>query len=107
MLAITCSSHDEGRDVIRVCKVGCLGCGTCSRTSSLFSIEGNLSTINYEDYTPECELDVLQACEKCPRKRIELVGKKATGEEELDIDQTVELVEPDFRTTVDDTEWRG
>lgn len=107
MLAITCSSNDDGREVMRVCQVGCLGCGTCSRTSSLFSVENNLSTFNYDEYTPECELEILQACEKCPRKRIEFVGKQATGEEVLDVDEKVELVEPDFKTTVDDTEWRG
>jgi ferredoxin len=104
ILAVTCSNKDKGKDITKVCTVGCIGCGACARTSDLFTIENNLSTINYNAYEPVCSLDVLQACEKCPRHRIVFVGKK-------DTDDTVafsgEVVEPDFKTTVDDTEWRG
>ena len=56
MLAVTCTNKDKGKDVISVCNVGCIGCGACARTSSLFTIENNLSTINYDAYTPECSL---------------------------------------------------
>jgi electron transport complex protein RnfB len=107
MLAVTCSSNDEGRDVRRVCTVGCLGCGTCSRISSLFKIENNLSTIDYDEYSPECSLDIIEACEKCPRKRLEFVGKPGGEEDAADSDDAPVLIEPDFKTTVDDTEWRG
>lgn len=104
ILAITCSNKDKGKDITKVCTVGCIGCGACARNSDLFTIENNLSTINYDAYEPVCSLDVMTACEKCPRKRIVFVGKE-------DFDETAvfsgEVVEPDFKTTVDDTEWRG
>jgi electron transport complex protein RnfB len=61
MLAVTCSNKDKGKDVIAVCNVGCIGCGACARASSLFTLENNLSTIDYDAYEPTCSLDVLEA----------------------------------------------
>ena len=108
ILAVTCSNKDKGKDVVAVCNVGCIGCGACARKSDLFTIVDNLSTINYDAYTPECSADVIDACEKCKRQRIVWVGKPTTAEMEKarDLDAP-ELVEPDFKTSVDDTEWRG
>ena len=109
MLAVTCSNKDKGKDVIAVCNVGCIGCGACARTSGLFKLENNLSTFNYDEYDPAtCSLDVLDACKKCKRQRLVFVGKPSTD----DLDRADDLsapavVEPDFKTTVDDTEWRG
>jgi electron transport complex protein RnfB len=108
MLAVTCTNKDKGKDVISVCDVGCIGCGACARTSSLFTIENNLSTINYDEYTPECSLEVLDACKKCKRQRLVFVGKPSS--KELEKGEALEapgVVVPDFKTTVDDTEWRG
>ena len=108
MLAVTCTNKDKGKDVISVCNVGCIGCGACARTSSLFTIENNLSTINYNEYTPDCSLEVLDACKKCKRQRLVFVGKPSS--KELEKAETLEapgVVAPDFKTTVDDTEWRG
>jgi len=108
MLAVTCSNKDKGKDVIAVCNVGCIGCGACARTSSLFTLEDNLSTINYDAYEPACGLEVLEACRKCKRQRLVFVGKPtATDLEKAGDLEAPELVEPDFKTTVDDTEWRG
>ena len=108
MLAVTCTNKDKGKDVISVCNVGCIGCGACARTSSLFTIENNLSTINYDEYTPECSLDVLEACKKCKRQRLVFVGKPSPKElEKAEALEAPEIVAPDFKTTVDDTEWRG
>ncbi len=108
MLAVTCSNKDAGKDVTRVCRVGCIGCGACARISSLFTIENQLSTINYDEYTPECSLEVMEACEKCPRKRLVFVGKHPTADSPSPSSmEQMDIVEPDFRTTVDDTEWRG
>lgn len=108
MLAVTCSNKDKGKDVVAVCNVGCIGCGTCARTSSLFALEDNLSTVNYEAYTATCSLDVLEACRKCKRQRLVFVGKPTTQDLAKAVDlQMPELVEPDFKTTVDDMEWRG
>ncbi|MDX2500388.1 MAG: (Fe-S)-binding protein [Deltaproteobacteria bacterium] len=108
MLAVTCSNKDKGKDVIAVCNVGCIGCGACARTSSLFTLKDNLSTINYDAYEPACSLEVLEACEKCKRQRLVFVGKPTATdlEKAADLDSPV-VVEPDFKTTVDDTEWRG
>ncbi len=104
MLAVTCSNKDKGKDITKVCTVGCIGCGACARISDLFTIEDNLSTINYDAYEPECGLDVIKACDKCPRKRLIFVGKSSTE----DIAEfSGEVIEPDFKTSVDDTEWRG
>lgn len=108
MLAVTCSNKDKGKDVIAVCNVGCIGCGACARTSGLFMLENNLSTINYDAYTPTCSLDVLDACKKCKRQRLVFVGKPTVDDLEKTEDQELpELVEPKFKTTVDDMEWRG
>jgi electron transport complex protein RnfB len=108
MLAVTCSNKDKGKEVTAVCKVGCIGCGACARISELFSIQDNLSTINYDAYTPACSLDVLEACKKCKRQRLVFVGKPSRREKEKAADlKAPELVEPDFKTTVDDMEWRG
>lgn len=108
MLAVACSNLDAGKDVKRVCKVGCLGCKACERTSKLFKVENNLSTIDYENYTLENLEDALKASKRCPRNRLVFVGKpsdddlaKLVGEELPDV------IKPDFKTTVDDTEWRG
>ncbi|RJP89948.1 MAG: RnfABCDGE type electron transport complex subunit B [Desulfobacteraceae bacterium] len=104
MLAVTCSNQDKGKDITKVCKVGCIGCGACARASSLFTIVNNLSTINYDAYEPACGLDVMAACEKCPRKRIVFVGKST---DEGVVEFSGQVIEPDFQTTVDHTEWRG
>jgi Na+-translocating ferredoxin:NAD+ oxidoreductase RNF subunit RnfB len=108
VLAVACSNKDKGKDVMAVCQVGCIGCGACARISNLFVIEDNLSTINYDAYTDECTLDVMKACEKCPRKRLVFVGIPTRKDLEKSRDlEAPDVVEPDFKTTVDDTEWRG
>ena len=75
MLAVTCSNKDKGKDVIAVCNVGCIGCGACARASSLFTLKDNLSTIDFDAYSPTCSLEVLDACKKCKRQRLVFVGK--------------------------------
>ena len=108
MLAVTCSNKDKGKDVMAVCNVGCIGCGACARASSLFTLKDNLSTINYDAYSPSCSLDVLEACQKCKRQRLVFVGIPSEKEKEKAAAlEAPEVVEPDFITTVDDTEWRG
>jgi len=108
MLAVICSNHDPGPDVKRVCNVGCVGCKSCERASDLFKVEDYLSTINYAAYSPE-ELEQAEtASKRCARNRLGFVGR---GDEisiaELSVDALKEVVMADFKTTVDDTEWRG
>ena len=108
VLAVTCSNKDKSRDVMAVCRVGCIGCGACARKSDLFTLENNLSTINYDAYTGECSLDVMAACESCKRKRLMFVGKPGAEDIAKAADlEAPEVVAPEFKTTVDDLEWRG
>jgi H+/Na+-translocating ferredoxin:NAD+ oxidoreductase subunit B len=108
MLAVTCSNEDPGKEVKKVCSVGCMGCKACTRVSSVFKMENSLSTIDYDEYTAECELDMLKACEKCPQNRLVFVGKPSPKDlEKTKGEELPEVVTADFKTTVDDTEWRG
>ncbi len=108
IMAVTCANKDKGKDVMAVCRVGCIGCKACSRVSDVITIQDNLSVIDYDNYSDECMPDLLKACEKCPRNRLVFVGKPTKEEAEAaEKISTVDVVEPDFKTTVDDTEWRG
>ena len=108
ILAVTCSNKDKGKDVMAVCNAGCIGCKACSRVSDIITIQDNLSTINYDEYTAECTVGLLKACEKCPRDRLVFIGKPPDGDSEEASDiEPPDIVTPDFKTTVDDTEWRG
>jgi len=108
VMAIACSNKDFGKAVKDVCNVGCIGCKACAKACSLFQIEDNLSSINYDLYCQDYSEDLRKAIEKCPQKKIILVGKPTAKhlEETKDMD-VPELVEAEFRTTVDDQEWWG
>ena len=108
MAVVACSNQDTGPDVKAVCMVGCLGCKACARLDpDVISMDGALPTIDYDRYDPD-DAALQKVLEKCPRKRLLLVGKPtardlaAVADEELP-----ESVQADFKTTVDDTEWRG
>ncbi|MHC4563075.1 MAG: RnfABCDGE type electron transport complex subunit B [Planctomycetota bacterium] len=109
MVVVRCANKDFGKDVKAVCKVGCLGCKACARASELFKFEDdNIPVIDYDAYDPEKMEEVEVALSKCPMKRLEKVGKPkpedlaAVGDE-----QVPQIVQADFKTTVDDTEWHG
>ena len=65
--AVACSSRDKGKDVMKVCKAGCIGCMKCAKVceSGAVTVEGNLARIDYEKCTGcgKCK-------EECPRKII-------------------------------------
>jgi ferredoxin len=108
IIAVTCSNKDKGKDVMAVCNVGCIGCKACAKLSNIIHIENNLSTIDYDSYTAECLPDLMKACEKCPRQRLVFIGKPSEKDIKAASDmEAPEIVEPNFKTTVDDTEWRG
>ena len=108
MLAIKCSNQDFGKDVKAVCKVGCIGCKACQRASDLFTVENNVPHINYEQYDPENMEAVAVALEKCPMKRLLFVGLPTARDIEATADEEApEIVQADFKTTVDKTDWHG
>lgn len=108
MLAVACSNKDFGKDVRAVCKVGCLGCKACSKASALFVVTDNLARVDYDKYDPEQFAGVDVAIEKCPAQGIIYFGKPEKKDlEKLKDVEAPALVEADFKTTVDKTEWQG
>ncbi len=106
VLVIACSNQDMGPDVKAVCTVGCIGCKSCSKKAELVEMEGNLPVIDYDRYDEQADFSV--ALEKCPRDGLLYVGKP-TAEDLAAVagEELPDRVEADFKTTVDDTEWRG
>jgi electron transport complex protein RnfB len=108
MLAVTCSNLDFGKDVKAVCKVGCIGCMACSRISELFHMKEHLSQIDYDKYDPDKMEAANLVIQKCPMKRILFVGKPSEKDlQAVAAEQAPDIVKPDFKTTVDKTEWHG
>ncbi|PID39056.1 MAG: electron transporter RnfB [Proteobacteria bacterium] len=108
MLVVECSNMDAGKDVKGVCKVGCLGCKACERASGMFAVVNNLATINYDYYTRENLESGLVATKKCPRNRLLFVGIPSDKDIlAVDDEDLNDVIVPDFKTSVDDTEWRG
>ncbi|MBN1589802.1 MAG: RnfABCDGE type electron transport complex subunit B [Pirellulales bacterium] len=106
MLVVACSNKDFGPEVKEVCEVGCIGCKACSKNAELMSIENNLPIIDYDAY--ESEEQFAKAREKCPRESMILVGKPSPKDlAAVAGEKLPDRVEADFKTTVDDTEWRG
>ena len=106
MLVVKCSNHDAGMDVKDFCKVGCLGCGICSRQSELFSIQENLPNINYDLFADEDSYAAVLA--KCPPASLVYVGEP-TKEDVAAVkhEKLADVIMADFQTTVDETNWRG
>ena len=64
---VQCSSKDKGKDVMSVCKAGCIGCGLCVRQCEFgaVTLENNLATID----PLKCQ-GCGKCAEKCPKKVI-------------------------------------
>jgi len=106
MLVVACSNQDTGPDVKAVCNVGCIGCKACSRNAELMEMDGNLPRIDYDRYDETADFTV--ARKKCPREGMIDVGKPREEDLAAVADEAMpDRVEADFRTTVDDTPWRG
>jgi hypothetical protein len=103
---VACSNTDFGNDVKAVCQTGCIGCKACSRKNDLIEMEGNLPVINYDAYNPD--LDLQPILDKCRMESLLFVGKPS----ERDLaavagEDAPDRIMADFKTSVDDTEWRG
>ncbi|MFC1540227.1 RnfABCDGE type electron transport complex subunit B [Gemmatimonadota bacterium] len=106
MFVVACSNDDFGKEVQSVCTVGCTGCMSCSRVSEFMVMEGNRPTVNYDAY--EGMTDFEPILEKCKRSSLIFVGIPTEDQLAAVADEEVpDRIEPDFQTTVDDTEWRG
>ena len=64
---VQCSSKDKGKDVMKVCSAGCIGCGLCAKNCHFdaITLENNLAHIDVE----KCKNCTLCA-QKCPKKVI-------------------------------------
>lgn len=76
---LACSSHSKGKDVRKVCKVGCIACKICEKECPVelpaIVVRDNLAYFNYDTCT-NCGV----CFEKCPTKCIKqakAAGKKA------------------------------
>ncbi len=64
---VQCSSQDKGKDVMKACSVGCIGCMMCKKVcpNDAITVENNIAHIDPEKCT-NCGL----CAEKCPKKII-------------------------------------
>lgn len=75
MLAVACSNIEAGKDVRKMCQVGCIACGICTKQSEVFSVNNNLARVDYEKYQPDEKTEA--AYNKCPTCVIVYRGKTA------------------------------
>jgi electron transport complex protein RnfB len=108
MIVIRCSNQDFGRDVKRVCKVGCVGCKACQRLNEIYNVANNVPRIDYSKYDPEKMEELLPATAKCPSKALIFVGRPSEEDRAAAAgERTPAVVAPDFRSVADQTDWRG
>jgi RnfABCDGE-type electron transport complex B subunit len=106
MLVVACSNLDAGPAVKAVCPIGCISCSVCAKKSELVAMEGSLPVIDYHAY--ENEDDFAVSVEKCPRESLIFVGKPSDEDlAKVEEEELPNRIKADFKTTVDDTEWRG
>ncbi|MCM8786508.1 MAG: RnfABCDGE type electron transport complex subunit B [Candidatus Omnitrophica bacterium] len=66
---VACNSFDVGKLTRKICPVGCIACGICTKvTNSTFYIKDNLAYIDYDKIKDEKML--YEAMSKCPVKCI-------------------------------------
>ena len=69
IVSVRCTSHDKGKDVMGVCKVGCIGCTMCVKECEFGAIamDNNVPVIDYSKCT-KCG----KCAAKCPKKIIKI-----------------------------------
>ena len=103
MLVVACSNQDSGPDVKAVCKVGCLGCKVCARKNDLIQMDGNLPIIDYDNYDPQVNLELVIG--ECPRESLLFVGKPSERQlTAVTSEGLPERAKADFPIPVHDTE---
>lgn len=75
MMAVACSSKENGKNTRSFCKVGCIACGICTKQSDLFTVKDNLARLDYVKYEPSEATETAMA--KCPTGVIVYRGKTA------------------------------
>ncbi len=107
ILAVTCSNKDFGNPVREMCQVGCIGCKACTRIEKgLIMMKDNLPVMDMEKYEPQLNLQGIQ--DRCPREALVWIGKPSSEDIAGSADEELPTrAEADFKTTVDDAEWRG
>ena len=64
---VQCSSKDLGKDVMKNCSVGCIGCGICAKNC-------HFEAITVEDHLAHIDVSRCKNCtlcaQKCPKKII-------------------------------------
>lgn len=76
MMTVACRSKENGKTTKAACKVGCIGCGICTKQDSeLFTVENNLARMDYVKYQPSEKTQA--AMDKCPTGVIVYRGKTA------------------------------
>ena len=75
MMTVACKSKETGKTTRSMCKVGCIGCGICSKQTDIFSVEDNLARVDYERYQLNEQTET--AMNKCPTGVIVYRGKTA------------------------------
>lgn len=78
MMAVACSSQENGKNTRGFCKVGCIACKMCTKKSELFSMDGNNARMDYEKYEPSEDTET--AVNKCPTGVIVYRGKDAPAD---------------------------
>ncbi len=73
IISVACSSKENGKATRAMCKVGCIGCGLCTKQSEIFFLKDNLAGVNYSQYQFTDKEET--ALNKCPTKVIIRVGK--------------------------------
>ncbi len=64
-----CSSRDKGPRVRKICKVGCIACKICEKSSNgVFVVENNVAVLHPEKITDDLKWE--EIIKKCPTKTI-------------------------------------
>lgn len=109
MLVVACSNQDIGNEVKAVCETGCIGCSACTRKveGQPISMADGYPKLDYDSYDP-FKIDINLIRSKCKRASLVYVGVPSKEDIAKVVDEEVpDVVQVDFKTTVDDTEYRG